>query len=528
MLVNFFLEDSAKKRPDKVALVIKDDRYTYRDIDEMSDRVAAALVSDGLGRGERAVVLLENSMEAVVSIFGVLKAGGVFLMVNPSTKEEKLAYILNNCRASALISSIQRIDSVRTACAGTPSLKAVYLAGEKTGVPAAPLKRTASLTEILQGGGSDAIAQRSIDADLATVIYTSGSTGNPKGVMMTHLNMVTAANSITGYLENTEDDIILNTLPLSFDYGLYQVLMAFKTGATVILEKSFTYPYKIINTLMEERVTGFPIVPTISAILLQMDSLKSHRFERLRYITNTADALPLSHIHRLRKLFPRTRIFSMYGLTECKRVSYLPPDELDARPASVGKAIPNTEVYIVDENGSRVGPGVIGELVVRGSHVMRGYWEMPEETAKKLRPGETSGETVLYTGDLFKTDPDGYLYFVARRDNVIKSRGEKVSPKEVENVLYEIDSVVEAAVIGEPDPIYGQSIKAFIVLKDGSALTETEILAFCSRHLEDHMVPQRIEFVKELPKTDTGKIKKTDLGLQALGKGAGLKPGAAN
>lgn len=525
MLVNNFLEESAKKRPDKTALVAGSERYTYLELDGMSNRLAASLISEGLKRGERVAVLLENSMEAVVSVFGILKAAGVFLMVNPSTKKEKLAYILKNCRASALIISANKLKAVSDACASVLSLRTVYVAGEIKEPAHLSHRKTLSLTETLRDGGVTAPYLRSIDADLATIIYTSGSTGNPKGVMMTHLNMVSAADSITEYLENTEDDIILNTLPLSFDYGLYQVLMAFKVSATLILEKSFTYPYKVINTIISERVTGFPIVPTISAILSQMESLNGQGFERLRYITNTADALPLSHIESLKKIFPKTRIFSMYGLTECKRVSYLAPEEIDRRPASVGKAIPNTEVFVVDENGSMVGPGTVGELVVRGNHVMRGYWEMPEETAKRLRPGEFPGDTVLYTGDLFRTDEEGYLYFVARKDDIIKSRGEKVSPREVENVLYEIDDIVEAAVTGVPDPIFGQAIKAFIVLKDSSAMTETDILGFCSRHLEDHMVPQKIEIVKALPKTDTGKIKKTGLGTLPDRDRLEIKPG---
>ena len=222
--------------------------------------------------------------------------------------------------------------------------------------------------------------KRAIDIDLAALIYTSGSTGNPKGVMLTHLNMVSAATSITTYLENTPDDIILNVLPLSFDYGLYQVLMAVKIGGTVVLERSFAYPQAVIRKLIEERVTGFPLVPTMSAILLQMD-LSEIRLVQLRYITNTAAALPTEHILQLRKLFPHVRIYSMYGLTECKRVSYLPPEQLDLRPGSVGRGMPNEEVYVVDEQGSRVGPGVVGELVVRGANVMKGYWELPEETA---------------------------------------------------------------------------------------------------------------------------------------------------
>ena len=265
--------------------------------------------------------------------------------------------------------------------------------------------------------------------------------------MLTHLNIVSAATSITTYLENTPDDIIINLLPLSFDYGLYQVLMAFKVGGTIVLERSFTYPHTVIETIIREKVTGLPIVPTISAVLLQLD-LSPYKFPDLRYISNTAAALPTHHIIRLRELFPHVRIYSMYGLTECKRVSYLPPDQIDIRPTSVGRGMPNEEVYIVDEKGQRVPPGVVGELVVRGSNVMKGYWELPEETEEKLKPGPFPGEKVLYTGDLFRMDEEGYLYFFGRKDDIIKTRGEKVSPKEVEDVLYSLPGIAEAAVIG--------------------------------------------------------------------------------
>lgn len=511
MLATNFLEQSAKKTPDKVALVIKEERHTYAELNEKADKVAGALLSDGLSLGDRVAIFLDNSLEAVAGLFGVLKAGGVFFMVNPTTKAEKLLYMLKNCRASALIAPSQKAALAAEAAAQTPSLEAVYLAGSETEVPWRSEKRLTYLDGIFSSPASRFVSPRRIDADLANIVYTSGSTGNPKGVMMTHLNMISAVNSITEYLENTSDDIILSALPMSFDYGLYQVLMAFKCGATLIIERSFLYPYKIIETLLKERVTGFPIVPTMSAILLQMEDIKKHSFEHLRYITNTAAALPVPHIKKMRELFPKARIYSMYGLTECKRVSYLPPEEIDRIPSSVGKAMPNTEAYIVDENGHRVPPGVVGELVVRGSNVMRGYWEMPEDTARRLRPGETFGESVLYTGDLFKADPDGYLYFVARKDDIIKSRGEKVSPKEIENALYGHEAVLEAAVIGVADPILGQSIKAFVVLKEGATLTDRDIMRHCSRHLEDFMVPKIVEFVKELPKTDSGKIRKTSL-----------------
>jgi acyl-CoA synthetase (AMP-forming)/AMP-acid ligase II len=353
--------------------------------------------------------------------------------------------------------------------------------------------------------------QPNIDLDLATIIYTSGSTGNPKGVMLTHLNMISAATSITTYLENIPDDIIIDVLPLSFDYGLYQVLMAFKFGGTVVLEKSFTYPYEVIKQMVKERVTGFPGVPTIFAILLQMEDFKRYDLSALRYITNTAASLPVEHIRRLRTIFPQARLYSMYGLTECKRVSYLSPEELDHRPGSVGRGMPNEEIWVVNEKGNRVGPGVVGELVVRGSNVMRGYWRDPETTERVLKPGPLPGEKVLYTGDLFKMDEEGFLYFVGRKDDMIKTRGERVSPKEVENAIYGLEGVVEVAVIPVFDDILGQAIKAFVVQRNGYPMTEKDVLRQCKKELEEFAIPKYIEFRASLPKTSSGKIDKLAL-----------------
>jgi acyl-CoA synthetase (AMP-forming)/AMP-acid ligase II len=268
----------------------------------------------------------------------------------------------------------------------------VIVAGTPTGSETATLAdiELVSMQTAMEGQSGERLPEKNIDIDLAALIYTSGSTGQGKGVMLTHLNIVSAATSISTYLENTADDIILNVLPLSFDYGLYQLLMTFKIGGTLVLERSFTYPREILNMIAREHVTGFPIVPTIGSILLQMD-LGAYNLPDLRYITNTAAALPVEHIRKLRRAFPAVKIFSMYGLTECKRVSYLPPDQLDIRPGSVGRGMPNEEVYVVDEHGERVGPNVVGELVIRGANVMKGYWELPEETAQVLRPGPFVG-----------------------------------------------------------------------------------------------------------------------------------------
>jgi acyl-CoA synthetase (AMP-forming)/AMP-acid ligase II len=326
--------------------------------------------------------------------------------------------------------------------------------------------------------------------------------------MSDHSNVTFAAGSIIEYLGNVETDIVIGLLPLSFDYGLYQLLMVFKFGGTLVLEKGFTFPAATLKRIEEEQVTGFPGVPTIYTVLLKLD-LSSYNLSSLRYLTNTAAALPPSHIAEIRAKFPGTTLFSMYGLTETKRTLYLPPHQLDHRPGSVGIAIPGTEVWIVDEADRALEAGQVGELVVRGRHVMRGYWNDPEKTAARFRPGPLPGERVCYTGDLFRMDEEGFLYFVARKDDVIKSRGEKVAPKEVENVIYALTGVREAAVIGVPDPVFGQAVKAFVVADSG--VTEADVLRHCRSHLEDFMVPKYVELCADLPKTTTGKIKKTDL-----------------
>jgi amino acid adenylation domain-containing protein len=499
MRVERFLRDSAKAFPNKPALIAGGKRMSFADLDRASDRLAAALRSRGLERGERAIVYMDNCWEAVVAIFAVLKAGGVFSPINPSTKADKLAYVINNCRASAVVAQERVMPVVKQALAECPSVKFTMMAGP----------------EFDQALAADAAAPTfaGIDVDLCMLVYTSGSTGFPKGVMMTHQNIVAAATSITTYLENTPDDIILNVLPISFDYGLYQVLMAMKTGATLVLEKSFAFPQAIFNRMKEEKVTGLPLVPTMAALILGMKDLKPGDFPHLRYLTNTAAALPPAHIMRLQELFPASRLYSMYGLTECKRCTYLPPSELRNRPGSVGIAIPGTEAYVVDDKGERVPFGGTGELVIRGAHVMKGYWENPEATDRALKTGPFPWEKVLYTGDLFRTDTEGFLYFVGRKDDIIKSRGEKVSPKEVENVLYALPGIREAVVIGSPDPILGMAIKAVVALDAGCDLTEQNIIRHCAKNLEDFMVPKMVEFRDELPKTESGKISRRLVGM---------------
>ncbi len=510
MLVQDFLQRSAVRLPDKIALIYDNQRLTYVEIEHIANRLANALIEHGLKRGDRVAIYLNNSIEAVIGIFATLKAGGVFVVINHTTKRDKLIYILNNCRATALLAEArQGKQFAEEIKAQTPSLKLTVLCGKNASTVAAEGEQCLDYASIQAEYSSQPPPRVNIDLDLACLIYTSGSTGDPKGVMSDHSNVDFATGSIIEYLENVEDDIVISALPLSFDYGLYQLLMVFKFGGTLVLERSFAYPAAILKRMEQERVTGFPGVPTVYAILLQMD-LSPYDLSRLRYLTNTAAALPPSHIQQLRDKFSWATLYSMYGLTETKRTLYLPPAQLDHRPGSVGIAIPGTEVWLEDEAGNRLEPGMTGELVVRGRHVMRGYWENPEATAKRYRPGPLPGERVCHTGDLFRMDEEGYLYFVGRQDDIIKSRGEKVAPKEVENVLYGLKGVVAAAVVGVPDPILGEAVKAFVVV-EGAKLTEADVLNHCRANLEDFMVPKLVEFRDTLPQTTSGKIKKTDL-----------------
>jgi acyl-CoA synthetase (AMP-forming)/AMP-acid ligase II len=323
---------------------------------------------------------------------------------------------------------------------------------------------------------------------------------------MTHHAIANNAWSISTYIGNRPDDRVVCVLPLSFDYGLFQIITGARVGFAVVLHSSFAFPYEVLKSIARHRVTGLPGVPTVFARLLQFAPFEGLDLGSLRYLTNTGAALPPAHIARWRELLPEARIFSMYGLTECTRVSYLDPALVDAKPGSVGRAMPNSEIWLVDEAGGRVPPGEIGELVVRGSSLMRGYWRRPEDTARALRDGPMQGEKLLHSGDWFRMDEAGDLYFIGRRDDVFKCRGEKVSPKEVEAVLYELEEVAEAAVIGVPDEIDGMAIKAVLVPRSDAELSEQQLRKHCRLRLEPRLLPKFFEIRAELPKTESGKI----------------------
>jgi long-chain acyl-CoA synthetase len=499
---------ASARAPERPFLLAEEAPHTFADVDRTSDSLARTLQRMGVVRGDRVALMIENSAELVVGLFGILKAGGVFVVLNPTTKAAKLSLLLNDCGVRALIAQPRIGRSILPALRESPTVTSTIWTGP---VPALASGGISWADAVSPAEGTGPADPHLIDADLAAIIYTSGSTGHPKGVMLTHRNMTHSAWSISRYLGNVPEDVVAMLLPMSFGYGLFQVIVGASVGCTVLIEKSFAYPYEVMQRIARHRVTGIPGVPTIFATILHMAPFDGLDLSSVRYLTNAAAALPPAHVLRLRDLFPRARMFAMYGQTECTRISYLDPDRILDKSDSVGKAIPNTEAFVVDERGRRAPPGVVGELVVRGASIMRGYWGKPEETAERLREGEIPGEMVLYTGDQFRMDEEGDLYFVGRTDDIFKCKGEKISPREIENVLYEMEDVAEAAVIGVPDEMDGTAIKAVVAPRTGRTLTEQQVRVHCRERLESYTVPKFVEIRGELPKTESGKIKKSML-----------------
>ncbi len=490
---------SAERHRDKTALIVGDRHYSYGELLEQARSVAGVLRHHGVQRGDRVAIFMDNGWSCAVAIYATLLAGGVILVINPQTKAEKLRYILADSGARLLLTE-RRLEAIhREACACLEGITALSADGGEAPV--------IDLRQAQNGCPPLAEPVATIPNDLAALIYTSGSTGEPKGVMQTHLSMVFAHHSIIEYLELTERDRIFLALPLAFDYGLYQLLMAVRVGATLIVERSFTYPGQIYQRLKALEPTVFPAVPTIFSMMIASHRGNPLAFPSIETVTNTAATLAPELLPALREIFPNARIFKMYGLTECKRVSYLDPEELERRPASVGKAIPGTEAFILDEQGRPVPPGEVGTLHVRGPHIMAGYWNAPQLSREMLKPGPLPNEKMLCTRDLFRMDEEGFLYFVARSDEIIKTRGEKVSPAEVEQVLLRHESVSEAAVTAIEDPVLGQAIVA-VVVANGKGIDERGLKRHCTVHLENFMVPRHLVEVDELPKTANGKIDK--------------------
>ncbi len=496
------LSQSAGTAPQRTAVRRGDRELSYQQLEVAAARVASGLADLGVQRGDRVAIALPNGIDAAVAIYATLRASAVIVPLNPSIKPAKLARIVSDCSAAMLVCEASLAQIGRDMFGALPHLR-VVIAGRET------IKNFPTLHDLMTSGRRD--TSSAIESDLAAVIYTSGSSGAQKGVMLTHRNMMFATASITRYLEMTRDDRILSVLPLSFDYGLYQLFLAVEVGATLLLEPGVGYPGRLVRLMIEQEVTGLPGVPTLFNLLLTLPGFPDRDWPHMRFLTNTGAALGRRTIQRLRDCFPGARLYSMYGLTECKRVSYLPPEELVRRPDSVGIPIPGTEAWIENEAGERIGPGQVGELMVHGPHVMQGYWNDPISTRERLRMGRWPWTRILATGDLFSCDKDGFLYFAGRSDDLIKSRGEKVYPREVEDVLRSAPGVLEAVVFGLDDERLGQAVCASVAPEPGHVLDSHDLRRLCHAHLEDHLVPMRIDVYPELPRTPNGKIDRDTL-----------------
>jgi long-chain acyl-CoA synthetase len=482
----------AARDPGKIAVATPDRRLSYSELDRQADRVAAGLAARGVSRGDRVLLALPNGTDMCAAVYGVARAGAAFSPVNPTIKRDKLAEILQRAGATGVLADQERGETVAAAVELAQSSCFVEGVGDVEADEPRPAPP--------------------IDMDLAAILFTSGSTGEPKGVALVHRNITFVTASIVEYLELGPEDRVLCVLPLSFGYGLSQLLTCVQAGATLVLEPGLSFPGRLVQLLEEEQITGLPGVPTVWAMLTGLKGLDERELPHLRFLTNAGAALLGPALAAVRRTFPRARLYSMYGQTECSsRVCYLPPEQLDERPDAVGVPIPGTEAWIETENGGVAPPGVVGELMVRGSHVMQGYWGDPDTTAASLRPGRWPWERVLATGDLFRADEEGYLYFVSRRDDIIKSRGEKVAPREVEEVLLALEGVREAAVVGVPDRLLGQAVHAHVSLNPLTTLEPEQIRRYAAERLEDHKVPRLVTLHDELPKTPNGKLDKLTL-----------------
>ena len=479
------LAQGAALHPERIAIVTDDGDLSYGQFDELAGQLAAGLMAKGVERGDRVAVMLPNGLAMAGAIYGVLRAGAAFVPLNPTLKREKLAGLLTRSGAAVLV------------CDGERSSVAHESASDAGGVEV--VDDPFSLRE-------EGPARAPLSSDLSAIVFTSGSTGIPKGVTLTHRNMTFVADSIIEYLEMDESERVLSTLPLSFGYGLYQLLTCVRAGATLILQAGLSFPGRVIQLLDEQAVTALPGVPTVFNVLLSLRGLARREFPELRVLTNAGASLPAATVAELRRVFPAARLYCMYGQTECQRVCYLPPSELDVRPTSVGFAIPGTQAWVEAPTSGIAEPGVVGELMVQGDHVMQGYWNDPEATAKKIRAGRWPWERIMATGDLFRTDDEGFLYFVGRRDDIINSGGEKVPPREVEEALHEAPGVREAAAVGVPDKMLGEAVCAHVALDPGHDQDARALRRYCAERLEDFMVPRKVIFHDELPRTENGKL----------------------
>jgi acyl-CoA ligase (AMP-forming) (exosortase A-associated) len=505
---------TALARPENVGLIYRDREVTYRELAADIGRVAGGLASIGVRRQQRVAVYLPKTIETVESFFGASRAGAVFVPINPLLKAQQVQHILKDSGASVLVTSAERAKLLRDQLVECRDLKALVLT--EGGVEElAPLPGIQVVPWSALVGSGAPPDHEPIDADVAAILYTSGSTGRPKGVVLSQRNMVAGAQSVAEYLQNTEKDRILALLPLSFDYGFSQLSTAFLVGATSVL-MDYLVPRDVVRVGERQRITGLGAVPPLWVQLADCE-WPEPLVESLRYITNSGGKMPVPIVKKLREKLPKTSVFLMYGLTEAFRSTYLPPEQIDRRPDSIGRAIPNAEILVVRPDGSLCAPREPGELVHRGALVSLGYWNNPESTAERFKPlpsaltGLPLTELAVWSGDTVTIDEEGYLYFVGRRDDMIKTSGYRVSPAELEEVLYASGLVGEAAAIGVPHSALGQVIAVVVTAKVDSPDIRERIKAACASTLPAYMVPKHVELRTTLPRTPNGKIDRVAL-----------------
>lgn len=508
-LVHNLISESARRFPDRPALKYLQNEINYQELYEKVTAFSSGLIHLSLKRNDRVAIYTEKRFENIIAMFGTSQAGGVYVPVNPLLKSEQLTHILVDCDVRFLVITTTRLNELDDIFLKCPQLTHIIYIGDPPNIYI-PQNIQIIHWDTLQID-CGLMGHRVIDQDMAAILYTSGSTGKPKGVVLSHRNITAGAESVAEYLDLTENDRILSVLPLSFDYGMNQITTMFRIGGMAVL-MNYLFPRDIITSLDKEKITGFAAVP---ALWIQLSQLPwpSSITEHLRYFTNSGGHLPKETLKTLRKALPTTKPFLMYGLTESFRSTYLPPTEIDNKPDSMGKAIPNAEITIVRPDGSPCAPHEPGELVHRGSLVSLGYWNDPQKTAERFKPfpGQNKAlpfpELAVWSGDTVKMDEDGYFYFISRNDETIKTSGYRVSPTEVEEFLYNTQLVEEVVAFGIAHPILGQVIAVIASLPTNKSITIDTLKLECQTHLPNYMVPAHIEILSNpLPRNSNGKI----------------------
>lgn len=497
---------AAAARPDAPALTYRGHTASYADVWRTAQAAAAQLAGLGLRRGDRVAIYLEKRIETVAAFAAASAAGGVFVPVNHVLKATQVGHILADSGATVLVTSPDRLAQLDAVLAGTAVTQVVTV-----GTAAAADGATYRVHgwDAGQEAGGEPEPSPAIDIDPAAILYTSGSTGKPKGVVLSHRNLIVGAESVSSYLENSAQDVILSVLPLSFDAGLSQVTTAFSVGAHCVL-MNYLLPREVPKLCEQYGVTGLTCVPPLWLQLAEVAWPESAA-RKLRYWANTGGRMPRVTLDRLRGIFTEARPYLMYGLTEAFRSTYLDPAEVDRRPDSIGKAIPNAEILVVRPDGTPCAPGEEGELVHRGALVALGYWNDPVRTAERYKPLPRPGqewrtpEPAVWSGDTVVADEEGFLYFVGRKDDMIKTSGYRVSPTEVEEAAYSTGLVRDAVAIGVEDAALGQRI-VLVATPVEAELDVAALLAALRPVLPLYMVPSEVEVRTDLPRSPNGKF----------------------